>query len=360
MKIDKMIKVISLSFLLFLSACSKSQQQDGIGKEEKPVTLTQTEFKNPVFKPVLADPSVLQGSDGWFYAYGTEDDWGDGQGNRLVPVVRSLDLVKWTSVGNAFAAKPVWKTNGGIWAPDVVKVNNKYYMYYSFSTWQDTNPGIGLAIANQPGGPYSDQGKLFLSNEVDVSNTIDPFYIEGNDKKYLFFGSYSSSANQGTYALELSSDGRAIVDLGQKVKIAAGDFEAVMIHKRGNFYYFFGSKGGCCNGANSTYNVRVGRSSQLLGPYLDQAGRNITERGNGTLLLAGNERYAGPGHNSRIITDKGGNDWLMYHAIDRADPLVPNGASKRALMLDKITWVNDWPTIKNQTPGNEVQAGPAW
>lgn len=342
---------------LLFTACGKTSVADK-KDNEVPLPVKATQFVNPVFEPVLADPSIIKAEDGWFYSYGTEDNWGDGQGNRLVPVIRSLDLIKWTVVGNAFTAKPLWKNDGGIWAPDVVLVNKKYYMYYSYSTWGDSNPGIGVAVASNPAGPFVDQGKLFLSSEIAVPNTIDPFYYTENSKKYLFFGSYSSAASQGTYAVELADDGFSVKNLNDKVKIAAGDFEAVMIHKRKDYYYFFGSKGGCCNGAASTYQVRVGRSASLLGPYLDKDGKNITERGNGTLLIAGSEKYAGPGHNSRIVSDKSGNDWILYHAINKANPVVPGGASRRVLMLDKINWVNDWPVMENSVPGEVPGKGP--
>lgn len=347
----------SIFILLLLVSCGKSTV---ISKEEEPEMSKPTQFTNPVFEPILADPSIVKAADGWFYGYGTEDDWGDGKGNRLVPVLRSLDLVKWNVVGNAFSAKPLWKDQGGIWAVDVVMVNNLYHMYYSYSLWGDANPGIGLAVANSASGPFVDRGKLFLSNEIGVPNTIDPFYFAENEKKYLFFGSYSSLTTQGTFAVELTDNGNALKDINNKVKIAAGDFEAVMIHKRNNYYYFFGSKGSCCNGALSTYNVRVARSASLMGPYLDKEGRSIMERGNGTLLIAGSDKYVGPGHNSRIISDKKGVDWLLYHAISKSNPLVPGGASRRMLMLDKVNWIDDWPVIENAVPGSAITAAPAF
>ena len=346
-------------FLILLSTLS-------CGKKQGPAevvpsgggSVKATQYMNPVFEPILADPTIIKGTDGWYYGYGTEDDWGDGKGNRLVPVVRSLDLVKWNVVGDAFLKKPTWKAQGGLWAVDVVRVNNVYHMYYSFSLWADQNPAIGVAVSNTPAGPFVDKGKLFFSQEIGVPASIDPHYYEENEKKYLFFGSYSSGTVQGTYAVELTDDGFALNDINNKQKIAAGDFEAVIIHKRNNYYYFFGSKGGCCDGAASTYNVRVARSGNLLGPYLDKAGRDISQRGNGTLLLQGDSKFAGPGHNSKIITDKKGTDWLFYHAIDKMNPTVSSGATRRMLLMDKINWVNDWPEIANGVPSRNLQDGP--
>ncbi|MCF0061200.1 family 43 glycosylhydrolase [Dyadobacter chenwenxiniae] len=315
-------------------------------------------YQNPVFEPILADPTIIKADDGWFYAYGTMDDWGDGKGAHLVPVVRSKDLVKWDFVKDAFLKKPSWKEKGGIWAPDVVKVNGKYYMYYAYSTWGDANPGVGLAVADSAAGPFTDLGKLFLSAEVNVPNSIDPFYIEADGKKYVFWGSYSNAPTQGTYGVELSADGKTVPDLSEKFKIAAGDFEAVMIQKKGDYYYFFGSRENCCDGAKSKYHIRVGRSKDITGPFLDKDGKDLKERNSGSVLIQPNEKYAGTGHNARLITDNAGTDWLLYHAIDRSNPTVSTGANRRVLMLDKVTWKDNWPEILNAQPSIDKTAAP--
>src|SRR5690606_7902589 len=165
------------------------------------------------------------------------------------------------------------------------------------------NPGIGVAVAEKPVGPFVDNGKLFTSEEVGVPNSIDPFFLEEAGQKYIFWGSFSTAPTQGTYGVPLSDDGVSVPDLSKKFKIAAGDFEAVMIHKRKDYYYFFGSKGSCCDGANSQYHVLVARSKNLKGPYLDKNGDDIAVRGKGTLLLKGNDTFVGPGHNAPLITD---------------------------------------------------------
>jgi len=302
-------------------------------------------FKNPVFQPVLADPSVIKDpKTGLYYAYGTQDNWDDGKGSRLVPILESKDMVNWKYVGSAFQTKPTWKNAGGIWAPDINYVDGKYYLYYSFSTWGDPDPGVGLAISDSPKGPFIDQGKLFSSKGIDVPNSIDPFYHEDQGKKYLFWGSFNDGPKQGTFAVELEEDGKTLKNT-EKVKIAAGDFEAVTIYKKGEYYYFLGSKGSCCEGANSKYHVLVGRSKQLLGPYVDQQGRDLRERGHGTLILQGTPDIAGPGHTSGIIADDQGKEWIYYHGIDKKHGKLPNNTSRRMLFLDEVNWNNGWPII---------------
>jgi arabinan endo-1,5-alpha-L-arabinosidase len=356
-------KIYLLPLCIILAVCASCSKKEAAKKTTNPPTpvVDKDKYINPVFIPVLADPSVIKDpKTGAFYAYGTEDDWGDGRGVHLVAVVSSTNLVQWTYLKDAFTNKPSWKANGFIWAADVNFIDNKYYMYYSYSIWADPNPGIGLAVADKPDGPFTDLGKMFLSSEMGVANAIDPFYIEDGGKKYLFFGSYSNQPNNGTWGVELSADGKTVLDMTKKTQIAAGDFEGVMIHKRGNYYYFFGSKNNCCDGAASVYQVRVGRSTTLMGPYLDKDGQDIKSFGKGSMLIQRNTRFAGPGHNARLVKDDTGTDWFLYHAIEVNLPLVPSGANRRALMLDKITWNNDWPEIQSGTPSVTQQLKPVF
>lgn len=324
-------------------------------------------YVNPVFEPILADPTFIKDPvSGKFFAYGTADYWHTDNRSHLVAVVRSNDFTSWNYIRDAFNSRPVWKSesNAGIWAPDINYINGKYYLFYSYSTWGDPDPGIGLAIADKPEGPFNDQGKLFLSSEINVRNSIDPLYFEENGKKFLFWGSYrnnSAETNWGTFVVDLSEDGKSVIDKSKIVKIAASDFEGVVIHKRAQYYYFFGSRGGCCAGINSTYHVLVGRSTSLKGPYYDKKGNDLAKvNGAGTLVLNGNSSFVGPGHASRIITDKGGNDWILYHAMPNNSALAQiGGVNQRALMLDEVIWSDDgWPLINDGTPSYKRKPSP--
>jgi arabinan endo-1,5-alpha-L-arabinosidase len=315
------------------------------------------EVKNPVFEPVFADPSVIYiPKENKFYAYATQDNWGNGI--NLVNIIKSADLVNWTYIGKAFTEKPSWKTKGSIWAPDINFINNKYYLYYSFSTWGDRNPGIGLAIADHPAGPFKDQGKLFDSESLQVPNSIDPIFIQVDNRNYLVWGSFDDTDNQGIHGIELNKLGTAIADGAQKFKIAAGDWEASVIHYKDGYYYYFGSKGSCCEGANSKYHMLVARSKNFKGPYLDKEGNSILERGRGTLIMKGNDTIVGPGHMSKIMTDKNGKDWVLLHAFDKNNARLPNNANKRALYLDQIQWKAGWPYIEGLQPHTVLSEAP--
>tara|TARA_R110002072_G_scaffold264748_1_gene423611 strand:- start:107725 stop:108771 length:1047 start_codon:yes stop_codon:yes gene_type:complete len=343
-----------VSLGLVLGACSESSENQNNTTNNPPVSDTLI-YTNPVFEPVLADPSVVKvGNE--FFGYGTEDNWGEEGGYHLVPVIKSKDLVNWEVVGNSMVKKPEWKERGGIWAPDVTQVGEQFYMYYSFSTWGDPNPGIGLAIANKPEGPFVDHGKVFDSEEIGVANSIDPFYMEKNNKKYLVWGSF-----HGLFLTELSVDGKK--PTGQKVQVAGNHLEAAYVYEKEGYYYLFGSAGTCCEGVNSTYKVLVGRSENLEGPYLDKEGKSMMDSDSGTLIVRTNTSgngYAGPGHNAEIVTDKDGQDWLLYHGMAKQKPKLNNGTNRRVLLLDKLIWTDGWPSIAGREPSTTSQQSPVF
>lgn len=340
---------------LLATTCNKKKENVASGAES-------AQYINPVFEPILADPSVIRSpEDHLFYAYGTEDNWDDGHGRRVVPVLQSQNLVDWKYIGDAFEKKPAWKNAGGIWAPDINRIGNTYYLYYAFSVWSDPNPGIGVATSPTPSGPFEDHGKILDSKEIGVPNSIDPFlFLDEEGIHFLFWGSYSNEPTQGTYAIQLDDTGLKLKEGAKKIKIAAGDFEAVAIHQHDNQFYFLGSKGGCCEGANSSYHVMVARSDNLLGPYLDKGGNSILNRGAGTLLITGNEKFKGPGHTSDIITDKNGDDWILYHGIDADFGKLGNGTTRRMLMLSEVKWKDGWPYVEGGTPVDTATRAPSF
>ena len=316
-----------------------------------PVTNTAEKltYKNPVFNHDFPDPNLVEAKDGYYYAYSTQANWkkenfGDAY---FIPILRSKNLVKWDVVGDALLKKPGWKTEGGIWAPDVTLHKNTYFLYYSFSTWGDEDPGIGVATSQKPQGPFTDHGKLFLSKEIGVTNSIDPFFFIHKRRPYLIWGSF-----HGIYGVELTKDGLHVK--GKKFQLGGDAYEGSFIYKKNGFYYYFGSTGTCCAGDKSTYEVKVTRSRTFKGPYLDKDGKSLLENG-GTLLLEKNpdkDGFIGPGHNGDIITDKAGQTWIMYHAFDKKEPI------RRVMLLDKLNWENGWPVIVKSQPSFDEQNGP--
>lgn len=312
----------------------------------------QETYTNPVVTPVAADPSVIRAEDGTFYLFATQDDWGDGQGSHYVPIFKSLDLIHWEFSGDAFSEPPAWKEGGGfMWAPDVSHLDGTYYLYYASSLWGDPNPCIGLATAASLEGPWQDLGEpVFCSEDIGVRNSIDPFVWYEDGKRTMVWGSMNN-----IYGVALNEDGTKAV--GEKTQLADTRFEAPYIIKRDDFYYLFVSSGSCCEGENSSYTTWVGRSENMLGPYLDSTGRDL-RYGGGEVVLYRNDVWVGPGHTS-VITDDALEDWLVYHAIPADDPRLPNGVNRRPALMDKIVWQEGWPVVNNgEGPSFAAQLAP--
>lgn len=289
-------------------------------------------YDNPVIRSNAADPSIIRSDNGIFYLYSTESSVFPN-----IPIFKSIDLVNWYYVGTAFNDSTRPKSfAGNLWAPDINYVDGKYVMYYSMSKWGgEWDCGIGVAISDNPWGPYVEYAKLFDSRQIDVQNSIDPFFIEDQGQNYLFWGSH-----HGIFGIRLSADGLSIEKDAEKFQIAGSGGEGTYIHERDGKYYLFQSYGTCCNGLSSTYNIRVGRADNLCGPYFDRLGKSMMQS-TGTLLLQGNAFVVGTGHNSEIITDDEGTDWILYHGYLHSSPELG-----RLILLDKLSWDGDWPFIQ--------------
>jgi len=316
------------------------------GDDEAPETpsigpgKTDTKFYyNPVISRSCPDPTVIHAADGKFYLYSTED-------TRNMPIFSSADLVEWKFEGTVFTEKtrPAWNSGGGLWAPDINYINGKYVIYYSKSVWGgEWDCGIGVATSDSPKGPFTDHGSLFISRQIGVQNSIDPFFIEDDGKNYLFWGSF-----HGIYGIELTEDGLSVKKDAEKVRIAGDFMEGTYIHKHGGKYYLFGSTGSCCEGERSTYRVTIGRSDNLFGPYVNKNDEMLLS-GKFDVILNRSLGVVGPGHNSEIMTDDEGNDWIFYHGFSSSEP-----DKGRMVFLDRVYWQSGWPRIGDGEPSQKT------
>lgn len=320
--IMRKLRILAASLLLSASVC----------------TFAGDTYTNPVINTSLPDPTVIRADDGYFYLYATEDI-------RNLPIYRSRDLTDWQFVGTAFTddTRPQWNKKGNMWAPDINKIGDKYVLYYSKSEWGgEWTCGIGAATADRPEGPFTDHGPLFISSEIGVRNSIDQFYIEDNGHKYLFWGSF-----HGIYGIELSDDGLSVKPGAVKKQVSGTFMEGTYIHKRGKYYYLFGSAGTCCEGARSTYRVTYGRSENLFGPYVDKKGQRLLYN-HYEVMLHGDDTFVGTGHNAEFVTDDLGQDWILYHGYKKAE--ADDG---RVVFLSRVDWKDGWPEVAGSVPEKE-------
>lgn len=292
-------------------------------------------YTNPVIRRSLPDPTVIKARNGYYYLYATEEI-------RNIPIYKSQNLVDWQFVGTVFSNEnhPNFLKDGQLWAPDINYINDKYVLYYSLSKWgEHLDCGIGVAVSDDPEGPFIDKGKIFTGREIGVRNSVDEFFYSEKGKNYLFWGSFD-----GIYGIELSEDGLGVKSGASKMQIAGSFIEATAIEKHKGYYYLFGSKENCCEGANSKYHIIYGRSNNLFGPYVTKDGKSLIDN-HYEILLHGNDSVAGPGHQSRLIKDDKGQDWIIYHGYLKTSPQIG-----RVLFLDRLIWDNYWPYVERNEP----------
>jgi arabinan endo-1,5-alpha-L-arabinosidase len=316
-------------------------------------------YVNPVSAPVadtFADPAVIRGKDGRWYAFGTSDPLREGERtHRLMPILRSDDLVSWSYLGDVFgpANRPAWATaESRFWAPDIRYADGRYLLYFT-ATDTTANPGddsaVGVATAPTPAGPWTDSGAPVVAPRPAPFGgflwTFDPAMITDLDgRHWLYYGSYFG----GIFTVPLTADGLRVAGAATQMAIDNRYEGSYVVHHDG-WYYLFASAANCCAGPTTGYSVFAGRSRSPAGPFVDRDGVPLlTSRVGGTPVVQPNgNSWVGTGHNA-VVTDDAGQDWLVYHAINRVDPYLdePFGINERPMLLDRLDWIDGWPTVR--------------
>jgi arabinan endo-1,5-alpha-L-arabinosidase len=180
---------------------------------------------------------------------------------------------------------------------------------------------------------YSEAVEVASSDGVEDNDAIDPgLLLDPTDGRlWLSYGTYFGFIR----LVELDpKTGKRVA--GNKPLNIAIDCEATDLMYQDGWYYLLGTHGTCCDGPNSTYNIVVGRSRKVTGPYLDNVGRNML-KGGGKMVLAAGGRLIGPGHFGRIIIGDGVQKMSCHYEAD----LDQSGRS--VLGIRPLLWKNGWP-----------------
>ncbi len=274
-----------------------------------------------VGKPFIHDPSTIMECEGKYYTFGT-------RGGGLI----SEDGWTW----NGGAERP-----GGGAAPDAMKIGDRYLVVYGA-----TGGGLGgghngkiLTMWNKTLDPKSPDFKftepvvVAQSDGIEDNDAIDPgLLLDPNDGRlWCSYGTYFGFIR----LIELDPKTGKRVEGNKAIDIAI-DCEATDLEYRDGWYYLLGTHGTCCDGANSTYNIVVGRSKKVTGPYLDNVGRDML-KGGGKMVVAAGGRVNGPGHFGRIVLEDGVEKMSCHYEAD----LDQGGFS--VLGIRPLLWKNGWP-----------------
>jgi beta-xylosidase len=295
---------------------------------------------------------VIRTPGGW-YAYGT----GRAPGGRQFEVLRSEDLVSWTSLGGALEPLPgAWATD--YWAPEVAHADGRWYLYYSAGRGESGHR-LRVAVADAPEGPFHDAGTVLTPDERFA---IDAHPFRDDDGRWYLY--YAHDVLEGervgtTIAVDRLAGMTRLEGRPRTLLRASGDWqvyrrdremygkvydwhtlEGPFVRKRDGRYWLFYSGGAW---EEPSYGVSFAVADHPLGPFAEpRPGPCVLQ------TVAG--RVIGPGHNS-VVTGPDGEDWLVYHAWD------PRRSARR-MWIDRLRWGPDGPQRSGPTAGPQPRPVP--
>ena len=271
--------------------------------------------------PYIHDPSTLAECDGKWYTFGT------GGGGLI-----SDDGWSW----HGGADRP-----GGGAAPDVLKIGDRYLCIYGATGGGlfGGHNGRILTMWNKTLDPKSPDFKWSTPVEVAASDgmedcdAIDPCLLldPTTGRLWATYGTYFGNIR----LIELDPKTGLRVK-GNVEKDVAIDCEASALIYKDGWYYLLGTHGTCCDGVNSTYNIVVGRSRSVEGPYVDNVGRDMFH-GGGRMVMAAGNRKTGAGHFGRTVVDEGV-ELMSFHWEADFDQ-----GGRSVLAINPLLWRNGWP-----------------
>ena len=283
---------------------------------------------NPVFDGWYADPEgVVFGDEYWIYP-----TYSAPYNEQLfADAFSSPDLVHWTKHKSVLAIENISWLNRCLWAPSVVHANGKYYFFFGGNDIQNNDMvgGIGVAIADNPAGPFVDAlGHPLIGEIVNGAQPIDQFvFLDDDGQYYMFYGGW-----RHCNVVRLSPDLLSVIPHadGEIYKEVTPEnyVEGPFMLKRNGKYYFMWSEGGW---GGPDYCVAYAIADSVYGPF-----RRI-----GKILQQDENVATGAGHHS-VIKGKGDDEYyIVYHRR----PLGKTGANERVTCIDRLHFNADG-TIK--------------
>ena len=301
----------------------------------------------PATTPMVHDP-VMAYSDGVYHLFST---------GRGIQHATSEDGVEWeVSRQPVMSVVPKWTHDSvegfrdHVWAPDIIRYGDRWWMAYSCSTFGVNTSAIGLLSARRldEGTIWEDEGPIICSREGrDTWNAIDPnFAVDEEGNPWMAWGSFWD----GIQLARL--DETMHIKEGERHKTIARRYagertdpedkenpiEAPFIFRHGDYYYLFVSWDYCCRGMRSDYKVVVGRSKHIDGPYADKEGTPMTD-GGGSLVIEGDKKETqAAGHCAVYTID--GTDYFICHGYSVEYDGMP------ILIKRQVRWTDDgWPEL---------------
>jgi beta-xylosidase len=293
-------------------------------------------FRNPVIDADFPDPFVARIGDR-YYAYATTD------AAQHLQLARSPDLVTWEILDDPLPKLPGW-SSGDTWAPEVLKIDSRYVLYYTAHAPDLKRPDgngsqcLSVAVSDAPEGPFVDDSAGPLLCQPDLGGSIDATSFADDDGRlYLVWKNDGNCCGLPTrfFIQPLNPDGLGLhgkaTDLGlvNDEPWEGALIEApTLISRDGTYYLFFSA-----NGYDTEfYAVGYATATSVLGPYTDAPENPILASAWGRPVTS---RARGPGHQS-VVESGSGQLWMAYHAWDQ-DAVGYGNFGHRAVWIDRLT-----------------------
>jgi beta-xylosidase len=277
-----------------------------------------------VYPGDFPDPFVLAVS-GTYFAYATN------AGGANVQLLRSVDLVTWTYLGDALPVLPSWAQAGNTWAPSVLARPGGYVLYYTVREPQSGRQAISMATAGRPDGPFVDTSAAPLVFQRDLGGSIDPSpFVDHDGQAYLLWKADSNALGLPStlWAQSLAGDGRTLTGSATALLTHHCPWEEPLIEApsavrtdSGVYYLFYSANWW----ASPRYAIGYAVASSILGPYA-----KVTTTGS---WVGSDDQVAGPG-GQEFFVDGQGDLQMVFHGWQPGAVGYPQGA--RSLRITKV------------------------
>jgi len=278
---------------------------------------------NPVFDGFYADPEgIVYGDKYWIFPTFSAEY----ENQTFFDAFSSYDMVNWTKHSRIIDTTEVSWAHEAMWAPAVLENAGKYYFFFAANDVHEGEiGGIGVAVANQPEGPYKDLlGEPLINEIVNGAQPIDQFVFKDVDGQfYMYYGGWGHCN-----IVKMSDDLTKIIPFsdGDLYKeITPVDYvEGPFMFIRNDVYYFMWSEGGW---GLANYRVAYAMSTSIFGPFERIA----------TILEQDPDVATGAGHHSVIQVPGQDKYYIVYHRR----PLGDTGRDSRVTCVDEMKFNDD-------------------
>jgi hypothetical protein len=276
---------------------------------------------NPLFEGWYADPEgIILNDEYWIFP--TYSDKYEKQ--IFMDAFSSTDLVNWTKherIIDNKAVKWVWRA---MWAPAIVKKDDKYFLFFGGNDIQNDNEygGIGVSVADRPEGPYQDYlGRPLIDKIYNRAQPIDQFVFQDKDGSYYMY--YGGWGRCNVVKLKDDFTGLLPFEDGTYYREVTPEnyTEGPFMFIRDGKYYFMWSEGGW---GGPDYSVAYAIADNPFGPF-----KRI-----GKILQQDPEIGTGAGHHSVIHEPKSDKYYIIYHRR----PLTETDGNHRVTCIDEMTF----------------------